>query len=206
MTEIPTAPTIPAGWYPNPENPAQHRWWDGAQWTDHVSAPAYTPASTVAQLRAPAGTNVNTIWIWIAVFVPLLRLVPWFTWDISPLGEVSGPIDSRSLLETQLAVYTQPAFLGSLTVTVLIAAAAIIFAALDWRTLRRRGVPSPFHWGFAFTALITIFCVYPVGRAVVTKRRTGRRSNVLVFAIVVQVALLAVPISNLSQLSRVMLG
>lgn len=26
----------PAGWYPNPEKPAQIRWWDGSHWTEHV--------------------------------------------------------------------------------------------------------------------------------------------------------------------------
>jgi uncharacterized protein YbjQ (UPF0145 family) len=30
------ATTTPAGWYANPDNPAQQRWWDGTQWTDQV--------------------------------------------------------------------------------------------------------------------------------------------------------------------------
>jgi Protein of unknown function (DUF2510) len=28
----------PAGWYPNPENAAQLRYWDGSQWTHHTAA------------------------------------------------------------------------------------------------------------------------------------------------------------------------
>jgi hypothetical protein len=28
--------TIEAGWYPNPENPTELRWWDGQAWTDQV--------------------------------------------------------------------------------------------------------------------------------------------------------------------------
>jgi hypothetical protein len=40
----------PAGWYPNPENAAQLRYWDGAQWTQHTAA---------AQAPAPAGFVVT---------------------------------------------------------------------------------------------------------------------------------------------------
>ncbi len=30
----------PEGWYPNPENPEQERWWDGQAWTEHVAVGA----------------------------------------------------------------------------------------------------------------------------------------------------------------------
>ncbi len=30
----------PEGWYPNPENPEQERWWDGSAWTEHVAVGA----------------------------------------------------------------------------------------------------------------------------------------------------------------------
>lgn len=32
---------VPAGWYPDPENYASLRWWDGKQWTPHTSAPRF---------------------------------------------------------------------------------------------------------------------------------------------------------------------
>ena len=31
------APSWPAGWYPDPTRQARLRWWDGQQWTGHVS-------------------------------------------------------------------------------------------------------------------------------------------------------------------------
>ena len=30
--------TTPAGWYPNPDDATQLRWWDGSAWTDQVQA------------------------------------------------------------------------------------------------------------------------------------------------------------------------
>jgi uncharacterized RDD family membrane protein YckC len=42
MTQPPTQPSWlpPEGWYPNPENPEQQRWWDGSAWTEHVAVGA----------------------------------------------------------------------------------------------------------------------------------------------------------------------
>ncbi|MFJ6347202.1 DUF2510 domain-containing protein [Pseudarthrobacter oxydans] len=37
----------PAGWYANPENLNQVRWWDGSHWTEHVQA-APTPGPEIA--------------------------------------------------------------------------------------------------------------------------------------------------------------
>ena len=34
--QLPAAPAVPAGWYPNPQG-AGHRYWDGYRWTEHFS-------------------------------------------------------------------------------------------------------------------------------------------------------------------------
>jgi hypothetical protein len=44
---------VPAGWYPSPEDPAQVRYWDGIQWTQH-SAPAAAPVPAPAAVVAAA--------------------------------------------------------------------------------------------------------------------------------------------------------
>ena len=199
---VPATPSIPAGWYPNPESPGQPRWWDGTGWTDQLGAPAYSTALPVAQLTAPPGTSVHTVWIWFVLLLPLLRLVPWAPVDFSAMGGAGGAGDPTALLQAELAVFTQPAYLASIVIGLIITGGTVACAALDWRALVRRGVPAPFHWAFAFSAVVSIFCVYPIGRAVVTRRRTGRRSNVLVIAIIVQGLLIAATLSNVTSLLR----
>ena len=46
-----SAATIPAGWHPDPWRLAAVRWWDGAQWTGHVSGP---PAASARPIDVPA--------------------------------------------------------------------------------------------------------------------------------------------------------
>ncbi len=59
--ETPQLP--PAGWYPDPQNPVNHRWWDGTAWTDAVHSvlrnDARYQAGTSAQETARLGQDVR---------------------------------------------------------------------------------------------------------------------------------------------------
>ena len=192
MTDTTPAPsTIPAGWYPNPQNAAHQRWWDGAQWTDHVSAPAYSAPTYSApqgapaygsqayeQLQAPVGTSWNTPWIWLVIALPMLGLIPLLFTDFSTSTSVT--YSTNPLMNGTDSLTT----LVNLAVSILIAGGVVAFAFLDHRELRRRGVPQPFHWAFAFFALLNLGVIYAIGRAVVVKRRTGNGGPVLAVAIV----------------------
>ena len=183
--ETPSTPAIAAGWYPDPSNAAQQRWWDGTKWTEQVSAPAYGSPQAYEQQTAPAGTSGNTPWIWLVVFLPLLGLLPLFFIDIGGYLEDSilNAGDPAGSMASMVAFYTQPAMLAALGLSLVVMVGTILFAYLDWRELKRRGVPAPFHWAFSFLAIAGFGVVYPIGRAVVTKRRTGSGNGVLLATI-----------------------
>lgn len=53
--------------------------------------------------------------------------------------------------------------------SLVLMAATVVLALLDWRALRARGVAQPFHWAWSFLSV-----VYVVGRQIVVHNRTGR--------------------------------
>jgi hypothetical protein len=170
------AATAPAGWYPVAAGSPQQRWWDGARWTEHVYDPrAVVPAAVQVApepLRAPAGVKPGTVWFWlIAIGAPVLQILELIPASIFISQVLSGDTtDVSSVFADEFsAAYLVLAFSGW-----FIYAVCIVFAALDWRELKSRGIPRPFHWAWSFFVIVVGWpAVYVIGRTVVAKRRTG---------------------------------
>lgn len=176
MTDA-TTPNIAPGWYPDPAGSGNLRWWDGTVWTEQFQQP-YSPDAPAAALRAPEGTKAYTPWIWLVVFLPYLTLPFLFTLDFGSLINEEMLFDDSAAVRTQLAFFTSPGVLVISALGWLTTIGTLVFSWLDWRTLQARGVPRPFAWPWAFFSLAG-YPVYAIGRAVVTKRRTGHGSAVL---------------------------
>jgi len=164
-------PAVAPGWYPDPAGSARSRWWDGAQWTEHFYDAA--TGGTVDNLKAPEGTPVYNLWIWLVVFLPYLTLPLIFGVDASSMFRDLDPSDPNSATRVQLQLLTSPTYILLIGGGVVTSAASVFAAYRDWRWLQAAGVPRPFHWAWGFINLAG-YPVYAIGRAVITKRRTGK--------------------------------
>lgn len=164
-----STPAVAPGWYPDQSAPGVQRWWDGIRWTDHVQheQSVYQP---FAPERAPEGTKTGTVWIWLVALLPLVSLASIFTIDFD--GYFRTLMQNPTSPTASFAIFT-PAYLIGVVLSWASVALTIVFAFLDWRELKRRGVPQPFHWAWSFLVFASAGVVYPIGRSVVVKRRTG---------------------------------
>jgi len=118
----------------------------------------------MTELTAPEGAEVNTVWIWLIVAMPLVSMLGLFTVDWSSFVDFSDTTGMSSL-----AAMTSPGYLFSVFSGWLVYGLSVWFSFLDRRALLQRGVPRPFHWAWTFLSSI----VYVIGRSIVVKRRTG---------------------------------
>lgn len=153
----------PAGWFPDPSGGPGTRWWDGQNWTQHVSDPSQVYASAEPRRVDPA-TPLYTPWIWLIVLLPLLSLVTLLFWDMDAYLTASMSTDDP------FAQYRDPGYLAEQALSFVIYGVTVLFAFLDRRVLLQRGFDRPFHWAWTFLGGI----VYIIGRSVVVRRRSGR--------------------------------
>lgn len=140
---------IPAGWYPDPDpaspEPRGQRYWDGQQWTEHLTpaaAPSYAPTSTDAaqSAMAPYGggrslvsattpdgqplagwwQRVGAFLIDLLILTPLVLLAGW-PW-VREIGGVYGDLVSASIraAENGSSMPDQGELIGSLWLPFLI--------------------------------------------------------------------------------------
>lgn len=192
--------TAPAGWYPDPANPARLRWWDGAGWGGPApQAYAVAPPAVAVPAAPVRATNqdfrTGTAWIWVLVFLPLLTLPTLFLVDWRTFIEayVSWIVTMSISPDAAMATGYVPFFLdwmlsllGVTAISWIAYGVAIVLAWLDNRELTRRGLDHPFPWPWAFLSP----AAYVIGRTVVTRRRTGSGLAPLWAWIGVQVAVL----------------
>lgn len=163
-------PSAPPGWYPDPENAAHGRYWNGAAWTDVRHVPGQ-PYPVAPPLKAPEGTDWNTPWIWLVIVLPVVSVIPML---FVPWGSMFAfdptSNDPSAAMSGTFGIFLSPFYWVSLLLGYAAYGLGVFFAYRDVKELTARGVPKPFHWAFAFIS----GAVYTIGRSVVVKRRTGR--------------------------------
>ncbi|WP_225310368.1 DUF2510 domain-containing protein [Microbacterium testaceum] len=213
-----SAPSFPS----NPTYPSAPAYGAGAAAAGaaYGSAPGYPSASPVSYDAEPRrDIKTNTVWVWLLVFLPLLSVlgVVMFDWSSYIRDSFYAGVYSYESGDTSVAGTTSATTLitvVSSVVSLVVSALTVLFAFLDWRQLRARGVDRPFHWAWSFFVLaIGSGLVYIIGRGVILRRRTGSGlapiwasiavNVVAVIALIVWAVVLIAQVANLvSEFSR----
>jgi uncharacterized protein YxjI len=90
----PPAATTPANWYPDPLGRHEHRYWDGSQWTEHVSSHGRQ------SVDPPTGTG----------YVPVVnRATEKLVADVQKAGAAGGPVGGGTIFTEPVLVVNQKA-------------------------------------------------------------------------------------------------
>ena len=130
------------------------------------NAPAYAPSyGAGAEQKAPAGTSPYTPFIWMLALLPVVGLI-----DAAVTLSTFDRIVTEALAPDAPPFTPQQLISGAISWIVI--GLSVLFGILDWRALKKAGVPNPFHWAWIFFAVIGA-PVYMIGRSVVVRRRVG---------------------------------
>jgi hypothetical protein len=181
------------GWYPDPWNPSAQRFWDGAQWTDHVAV----ATGSGSRPRLPEGAPIYGPFIWVLALIPLIGgFAVWFIHvDVTPfvdyLRQVQQAADagqSAPVEPPDAGSFLGPSYWLTTVVGWVSVIGAIVLAYFDWRRLGRLGVVRPFHWTWAFFAVGVSIGVYVIGRSVIARRVAAPRGLAPIWLFVVAYA------------------
>jgi hypothetical protein len=149
-----------AGWYPDPENPAAERWWDGTGWTDHRRASTVAPASPSGSQPGPSYGGAPSYG------GPSYGGVPSYgSATPAPTSPYGAPAYTAPAQQgNTLAVVGFVLALGGLIIslgglTALAGAIVSIFALVRANRMRAAGLPFDRH-GFALAGIIVGFVVF----------------------------------------------
>lgn len=160
--------------------------------------PPYTSGSAPQPRRLAEGTPVGTVFFWLIVLLPLLTVIALLFWDVGAYGR---SLTGFAPEQYEPFAMLTPAYFVLMGVGWLVQVATIVLAYFDWRTLERRGMDRPFHWAWAFLALVSGGAlVYVIGRSVVVRRRSGRGLAPLWVFIGVEVLSIVIAIVKVSAL------
>ncbi|QNO38604.1 DUF2510 domain-containing protein [Protaetiibacter sp. SSC-01] len=150
---------VPAGWYEDPSDPAQVRWWNGIAWTDHTqSKPDLDAADDLEESFAgPAAVRSRTrirptatMESWIVAFTPVLLFAALF-------------------VGVWAWLYVEPTFLVAGIVLAFVYLVTVVVAILDRRKLARWGHTPP-----PFAAVLLTAPVYLLIRALKLPKSWGQ--------------------------------
>ena len=179
----PAAAAAPAG-YPayssSASNAPASSYTPGTPGTSSYPAGPGTPEPTATKRDIPT----NTVWVWLIVALPLVSVLTLFLFDwksqleqflyAAVLAEQGGYSSSSSSTMVNFSLNTTLFSIGMSVLGLVLGGLSVLFAFLDWRQLRARGIVQPFHWAWAFFVFIVTAGVYVVGRGIVLRRQTGK--------------------------------
>lgn len=202
MSNTEVTPPVAPGWYADYTGEQRLRWWDGQQWTEHVSNPVAAQYVAPANGSLPADAKVGNVFVWILVLLPLVAIVQLLLTDYTAIAEASLATRSSGGVGT-LSLSREPGTILASALSYVIVAATVVLAVFDWRSLRKVGVVRPFHWAWSFFGVISLGIVYVIGRSVVVHRRSGRGLAPLWVHLGLAVVYLVIVVIKVSQMMSV---